>query len=313
MAMTDAATTPMFSILMPVYNHASYLREAVASVRAQRFTDWQLVICDDGSTDGSGEQARELAESDDRILLVRQDNAGAGPARNTARRAASGRWIAFLDSDDIYYPDALANFAEHIRTNPDHAFIYGYRHRLGDDGTVEELAGEFQDRTTTARELFGRMYMSTLCVTMRAELYDEVGGYDERLRSCEDYDFYLRLSPHTAFHPLGKATGLRRRHATNTSRQTGYSRRLEAAVLERYLDAFGGRDVISQAEINRRLGKIYYSAGRQYVKQGCFGDARRALAKSLEFGPGAKRRALWLLSGLLSPFGRRETRALPEL
>jgi glycosyltransferase involved in cell wall biosynthesis len=313
MAMTDVPTQPMFSILMPVYNHIAYVREAVASVQAQTFRDWQLVICDDGSTDGSWEVVNELAATDGRITVVRQANAGAGPARNTARRSATGRWIAFLDSDDVYYPDALAAYVEHIEANPEHGFIYGYRNRLNDDGTTEELTGEFQDAPTTARELFGRMYMSTLCVTMRAELYDRVDGYDERLRSCEDYDLYLRLSPHSRFYPLGKATGLRRRHATNVSRQTGYSRMLEATVLRRYIEHFGGRELLSQEAIDRRLGKITYSAGRQYFKQRCFRQAEAALSESLEYGVAPKRRLLRLLAWLLRPFGRVEQRDLPDL
>lgn len=304
---------PMFSVLMPVYNHRQYLREAVQSVLDQQWPDWQLVICDDGSTDGSYELAAELAEPEPRIILTRQANAGAGPARNTARTRATGRWIAFLDSDDIWYPDALAGYAQAIQNRPDAGFFYGYRHRIDENGQVTELAGEYQDRTTTAAELFGRMYMSTLCVTLQSELFDAVEGYDPRLRCCEDYDFYLRLSRHTNFHPLGKATGLRRRHATNTSRQSGYTRRVEAAVLERFLDDCGGRDLLDQETIDRRLGKIYYAAGRQYFKQRCFGQAAPALGRSLSFRSRPKARLLRWAARLLRPLGRRDPRCIPQL
>ncbi len=304
---------PMFSVLMPVYNHRAYLREAVESVRRQQWQDWQLVICDDGSTDGSYEMAAELAAQDERICLTRQANAGAGPARNTARRQATGRWIAFLDSDDIWYPEALAGFAQAIQDHPNVRFLYGYRHRLDAEGQKTELAGEYQDRPTTAAELFCRMYMSTLCVTLQSDLFDAVGGYDPRLRCCEDYDFYLRLSRHSDFHPLGQATGLRRRHASNTSRQSGYTRLVEAAVLERYLDDCGGRQLLDELTINRRLAKIYYAAGRQYFKQRCFAQAAAALGRSRSYRSRPKARLLGWAARLLRPIGRRDPRPIPKL
>jgi glycosyltransferase involved in cell wall biosynthesis len=311
--MHTTADKPMFSILMPLYNHEAYLREAIESVLRQEFSDWQLVICNDGSTDRSAEIASEYARRDERIELVHQANAGAGPARNTARRSARGQWLTFFDSDDLYYPNALQLFAEYIDAHPASRFIYGYRHRLNQGGTVEELAGEFQEGVTTAVELFQRMYISSLCVTFRADLYDKVGGFDERLRSCEDYDFYLRLSQHTDFHPLQKPTGLRRRHDTNVSIQTGFSRLQEAMVLERYLAEFGGRAIVPQAIVDKRLGKLYYAAGRQYFKQGFFRQSRRALRTALGHCATFKARLLRATATLLSISPRIDERPLPKL
>ncbi len=304
---------PMFSIVMPVYNHAAYVGEAIESVLAQTWTDWELHVVDDGSTDGSGRIVADWAAKDRRIHAVTQANAGPAAARNNGARRTRGPWLAYLDSDDIYYPDALAHYADFIARCPEATFIYGYRHRLTANGAKVELPGEFQDHITGTNELFGRMYLSHLCVCYRRELLATAGGYDERLRSVEDYDLYLRMSMHTKFWPLGKPTGLRRRHGSNISRQTGYSRMLQGAILQRFVERHGGRDVLEPAQVARRLGKIYYAAGRQYFKSRCFAQAGKALKKALGYKSTFKGCLLLVLANALAILGRRDRREFPEL
>lgn len=91
-----------FSIIIPVYNVASYLRECLDSVLAQTFTDWEAICVDDGSTDGSGAILDEYAEKDKRFRVIHQSNAGVSATRNAALDVANGEWILFLDADDIY-------------------------------------------------------------------------------------------------------------------------------------------------------------------------------------------------------------------
>lgn len=99
---------PAVSVLTPVYNADATLARAVASVRAQSFADWQLILSDDASTDGSWALAQELAAGDPRIRAIRADvNGGAARARNAALAQAQGRYIAFLDADDAWLPDKL--------------------------------------------------------------------------------------------------------------------------------------------------------------------------------------------------------------
>ncbi len=309
--MSEAA--PMLAVIMPVYNHAAYIAEAIESVLAQSFGGWALWIIDDGSTDGSGEIAETYAARDGRVHVLHQGNAGPAAARNYGIRSSRSDWLAFIDSDDVYYPTALAHFADFIAANPGADFIYGYRHRLGADGTVTELPGEYQDRPTGAVELFARMYLSHLCVCYRRGLWAKVGGYDERLRSVEDYDLYLRMSVQTQFVPLGKATGLRRRHGANISRQTGRSRSLQAAVLERFVENHGRKGLIPSDLVARRMGGIYWAAGRQYFKQRCFREASEALGKSRRYRKMLKATALGALAKLLKPFGRTDAEQPPKL
>lgn len=125
---------PLFTVVTPVWNAAATLGEAVASVRAQTLGDWELLLVDDASTDGSRELARALAAGDPRIRLIeRARNGGAAAARNEAIRAGRGRLVAFLDADDRWYPEKLARQAGFMAAGG-HAFVYaGYR-RVAADG-----------------------------------------------------------------------------------------------------------------------------------------------------------------------------------
>jgi len=309
----EASSSPRFSVIMPVYNHAAYVTDAARSVIDQTFRDWELWIVDDGSTDGSGELADVLAGKDSRIRTIHQSNAGPAAARNAALRRARAKWLCYIDSDDIYLPDALAAYDLHIREHPRAKFIYGYRHRLNSDGSVTELPGEFQDRTTGTSELFQRMYLSHLCVCYRRELVEAAGFYDENLRTCEDYELYLRISLHCNFEPIGRPTGLRRRHEGNISRQTGHSRMLEAEVLRRFVREQGGAEVLNERLIRRRLGRLYYAAGRQYFKARCYRQGLNALAKAHRHRRTLKSTALSALARCLLPLGTADGRETPSL
>ncbi|MDY6913456.1 MAG: glycosyltransferase [Planctomycetota bacterium] len=309
----DKDKPPTFSVVMPVYNHAGYVVQAVRSVMDQSLADWRLIIVDDGSTDGSGEIVDDLAGRHEHITAIHQPNAGPAAARNAALKLARGRWLTYIDSDDIWFPDTLANYAAYIRAHPEAKFIYGYRHRLEPGGATTELPGEFQHQATGTAELFERMYLSHLCVCYRRELLAEAGTYDQNLRSCEDYELYLRISLHCRFEPLGLPTGLRRRHDRNISRQTGYSRMLEAELLRRFVEQQGGAAVLQPDRVARRLGRLYYAAGRQYFKARCYRQAVAAMKTAHRYRRTLKGIAISLLSRCLLPVGRTDGRQMPEL
>ena len=101
---------PAVSVVVPIHNNEEYLRETLESIRTQTMTDFEVICVDDGSTDGSAEIAREFAQKDARFHYYYQTNQGAGPARNTGMDHARGRYLAFLDGDDLF----LAQFLERL-------------------------------------------------------------------------------------------------------------------------------------------------------------------------------------------------------
>ncbi len=310
---STSANGPAFSVIMPLYNQEQFVAESIQSILDQTFGDWELIIIDDGSTDRSGAIAESFAAKDDRITVLHQANAGCAGARKTGIARATGTWLAYLDSDDLWFPDTLASYAAHIEQHPEAEFVYGYRHRLNEDGTVTELPARYQDRPTGTADLFERMYLSHLCVAYRRELYDKVGGYDPALRNADDYDMYLRMSLHCRFEPIGRPTGQRRRHAGCLSQQTGYSRMLEGEVLRRFVEHRGGGELLDADRVARRLGKLYYSAGRQYFKARCYREAIAAIRTAHRYRRTIKSVGVGLLSRCLLPFGRRDERDMPAL
>ena len=311
---------PTFSVIVPVYNHAAYVADAIRSILTQTRSDWQCIIVDDGSTDGSAEIIDEFVErhgqtADGRqqLVAIHQANAGPAAARNAAIELAAGQWLTYLDSDDVWFPQTLERYGAYVEAHPQAEFVYGYRHRLNPDGSTTELPGEHQHRRTGTAELLARMFLSHLCVCYRRELLDKAGRYDAALRSCEDYELYLRLSLHCRFEPLGAATGLRRRHETNISRQTGASRMLEAEVLRRFVERQGGRRVLDDGAIRRRLGRLYYAAARQYFKARRFRECLIAGRYAAGHRGSFKLHAVRCLARLLLPLGARSQEEIPKL
>lgn len=118
---------PFFSVVMPAYGVEKYLEKAVESIKSQTFSDWELVIVEDGSPDKTGELAEELKQTDSRIrVLHHEKNKGLSPARNTGMAAAQGKYIWFMDPDDFVDPDILQNVYESIQKNPAQLVVTGH-------------------------------------------------------------------------------------------------------------------------------------------------------------------------------------------
>jgi glycosyltransferase involved in cell wall biosynthesis len=188
--MTSAA--PFFSVVIPVYNRARVLGEALRSVLAQSERDFEIVVVDDGSRDDPGGVAAAFGDS--RVRVVHQENAGGGAARNAGIRETRGRFIAFLDSDDLFLPHHLAAMRALLEGTEDTA---GYARVVVDRGAGRGLlkppraiaAGE--DMATYL--LCDRGFVPTITTVVPAERAKRV-LYNENLREAEDTDFAIRLS-----------------------------------------------------------------------------------------------------------------------
>jgi len=181
------------SVVIPVYNRAATLPRAVASVRAQDFADWELILVDNGSGDGGAEVA--LALEDPRIRVIRHPvNRGAPAARNTGIRAASGRLIAFLDSDDEWLPGKLGPQVAALDAAPERlgALCTGFvLHRVATGGRFERVPAP--DGSWQATLLDGCTVSPGSTLLARRACFDTVGLFAEDLPRFEDWDWLLRL------------------------------------------------------------------------------------------------------------------------
>jgi len=181
---------PVISVVIPTYNRGWILKEAIDSVLAQEFRDFELIVVDDGSTDNT----REILEAyGDRLGVIRQANAGVSAARNRGIGACRGRFIAFLDSDDLWLPQKLSRQVEFFDANPGAVICQTEEIWIRNGVRVNPKARHKKD----SGMIFGRSValclVSPSAVMMRRELFDAVGVFDEALPACEDYDLWLRI------------------------------------------------------------------------------------------------------------------------
>jgi hypothetical protein len=189
-----ADAPPRVSVITALYNHADHVEGALSSLAAQGFADWELVVTDDGSTDGSGEvvEAFMAGHPDAAALLVRHPvNRGLPAARNAALSKARGEYVLVLDSDNELYPHCLERLVEALDAAPDAAFAYGILEQFDHAGPVG-LSGYFG---WEPERLVEDNYIDALALLRRSTL-TELGGYtqDRRLYGWEDYDLWCRIA-----------------------------------------------------------------------------------------------------------------------
>lgn len=182
---------------MPVFNSAATVAASIASVRLQTASDWELVVVDDGSSDES--VAVVSKSSDDRTRVLRQANKGPAAARNAGIRAAQGRYIALLDSDDLVLPDYLEAMGRALDSNPDAALAYT------DGWVLDDKSGRIRKASILAQrqrlpltpvhfdEMLNENYIPVLGTTIRASVFERIGYFNEHLHGTEDWELWLRL------------------------------------------------------------------------------------------------------------------------
>lgn len=206
-------TSPRVSVAIAAYNHAPFVRECIDSVRAQTYTDWEIVVTDDGSTDGTAEILRELADTDPRLRFHGfATNQGACVAINDAITRARGEFIAVLNSDDRWLPEKLAQQVDFLDRHPDHAAVFTLPRLIDERGTpftdMEHKDYRIFEVANRSRHEWLDLFFhagNCLChpsVLIRRSCYDEFGVYDPRLAQLPDLDMWVRVCARHEIHVL---------------------------------------------------------------------------------------------------------------
>ncbi|MET4646857.1 glycosyltransferase family 2 protein [Streptomyces sp. NBC_01724] len=185
---------PVVSVVIPCHDYARYLPEAVSSVLAQTFRDWELVIVDDGSTDDTVEVTQSLiaCHPDRRIRLLQQSNAGVSAARNTGIEASTGRYILPLDADDVIAATMLEKTVGVLDSDPGIAIASTDVFTFTDD----DLPPQAMPLPAYSRELLLQRLIMFYCSLYRRAAWQTVGGYNESMRAGEDWDFWIGCVEH---------------------------------------------------------------------------------------------------------------------
>lgn len=184
---------PLFSVIIPTYNRASLLREALESVFAQTSTDYEVIVVDDGSTD---ETAAAIASYGRRIRFFQQQNAGPGAARNLGIKNSVGEYTAFLDSDDLWFPWTLATYQQAIAGATKPAFVSGREVKIKSGADMSAFKSgnvafkNYPDYLASSRE---SIWIGTCSVAIRSSILKDVGAFQNGHINAEDSDLWLRL------------------------------------------------------------------------------------------------------------------------
>lgn len=223
---------------MPVYNGAAFVEQAIGSLFDQTLTNWELILIDDGSTDATPQIIQTF--SDRRIKAVRQENAGEAHARNVGLNHASGEYIAFLDVDDAYYPNALEDLSSFLDQHPEYGVVYSNGHICNDAGNVlmsltEIRPGIFTGNVLEQIVLASNLVTVPVCtMTRRADICDHSIQFDRDLVIGPDWDFWTQLAVHIEFGYLDRITCRYRVHASNITRKIDSKKRRRDQIFGRF-------------------------------------------------------------------------------
>jgi glycosyltransferase involved in cell wall biosynthesis len=183
--------TPLTAIVIPCYNQARFLGEAIESARAQTYPHIEIIVVDDGSTDHTAQVAALYPG----VHYIRQSNQGLAAARNTGLRESRGDVLVFLDADDRLLPEAVECGIYHLSNAPQSAFVSGRYRYIKEDGTLlREYSQDPADPDPYASFLRGNYIGMHATVAYRREAIEAEGGFNPSLAACEDYDLYLRIA-----------------------------------------------------------------------------------------------------------------------
>ena len=213
----------LVSVIIPTFNRWPMLGEAVDSVLAQTVSGYELIVVDDGSTDGT---ARRLQDYGERLTVLTPSRRGVAAARNLGVSRSAGRYLAFLDSDDLWQPRKLQRQIDFMEQNPDVEICQTEEIWIRNGVRVNPRRKHRKPSGDIFRPSLALCLVSPSAVMMRRELFEHVGGFDESLPVCEDYDLWLRISKDTEVPLIPEALVTRRGgHADQLSRSTwGFDR-----------------------------------------------------------------------------------------
>lgn len=276
--------TPLVTVVIPTYNHAHFLRDALRSVCAQTFADWEAVVVNNYSQDDTIAVVKSFP--DPRIRLENFRNNGViAASRNRGISLARGRYVAFLDSDDVWYPAKLARCIARLEEGFD-LVCHGLRLVRGKMGR-DVFFGPAR-RTTFDSLLYNGNCIATSATVVLRDALESVGGFseDSRIVTAEDYHLWLKFSQAGArIGFLHEILGEYRFHSSNESGAVLRSVAAAHRVISGFLDELPSSNCWARMRARRRFGIVYYTAARGMQDNGQFTAAWPWFLRALKCWP----------------------------
>lgn len=288
----------LVSVVIPTFNCADFLVQAVRSVLAQTYPDFEIIVVDDASTDDT-ESA--LLPFGNRVRYIRQERGGPSAARNRGILQAQGELIAFLDADDLWRPTKLARQIDYVKYHPEAVLVYTDFTRGPRPGSNNESRLQVfkpRDSADAFHALLDENFIATPTVVVRREALAQSGLFDPTLKGSEDFDLWLRLAGEPGcvsarrFGFVNEILVDVRQHAANTSRSVEFTR--EQIRAARIMLARWGDDPEAVRLLRRRLGICSWNLAFAEQCRGRYSEARSAYWSSARYAWSARPSALRL-------------------
>lgn len=272
--------TPLVSILTPTYNRADFLPLAIESVLNQSYTNIEMHLVDDGSTDNTSELVKKYL-SDSRLHYYQQENQGQSVARNKALKHCKGDLICFLDSDNLFHLDKISTQVSILQSNPEVDIVYG-------DSELIDINGEVFSTQNIKRHsgmIYEKMLLDNIVgmntAMARRKCFDELGGLDESIRVADDYDLWLRFS--TKYRFLYEPAFFAQYRIMEDQISSDKSRRFESnrRIIEKSM--IENPELITDKYRNYVWCNFYVRKGRTLARMGKRGEALSNYRKALHY------------------------------
>jgi glycosyltransferase involved in cell wall biosynthesis len=275
----------MFSIVIPVFNQKEYVQDAIESALAQSFRDHEIIVVDDGSTDGTKAIIDQFGS---RVRYIWQANQGLAGARNTGISAAKGELIALLDADDEWRPTYLEQMMSLISENPDAVVFYCMAQCMDADGhdLPQFVGGPPIEPAALYWKLLRADFLIPSTVSFRRKPIVSVGAFDPSLRLCEDWDLWLRLLPAQKFVGSCRCLARYRVHGSSLSTNVEGNHNVTRKVIEKKFGPDDGKTSSWSPEKRRAYGGVYrYQVITLVQRQNNWTRCVPSLRKALEMDP----------------------------
>jgi len=272
------------SVIIPVYNGANYIKDALESVFSQTYKDYEIIVVNDGSTDDSEIILKPYMDT---ITYIYQENKGSAEARNTGIRKAKGEYISFLDADDIWLPQKLEKQLKFLLSNPKYKMVFcdikhSVRGSIIHNSYLHERKYRYVSSGKIYRNLLRECFIFTPTVFVSRECFREVGLFNEKYRICEDYEMWLRIAKKYQIGFLDEPLVERRRHGVNiTEDKILYSTSSIDLFKELLKDNYS--DKRTKKTIKKELSKRFFNLGYFYWDKINLSFARKNFAKAIKY------------------------------
>lgn len=295
---------PAVSVIVPTHNYGRFIKEALESVRRQSFRDYEVWVMDDGSTDDTPEVVKSFQSSfGERLIYVRSEkNRGVYTIRNEALKAAQGRFIAFLDADDIWEESLLADLTGHLEGHPEDLMVYA-NVRFFYDRDKKELGTQFGAGSlkiphagSCATELFLEgNFIPFMTTVLRREVFERAGLFDETLQVGGDYDLFMKIACLGSIGYVDRVLCCVRRHERNLSFLPLVQAQTQPRIAKKALRFFSEKGLrLNPTKVNARWAQVYYELGAALVLEGHARRGRKFILRSWKLEPAPFKRKVFL-------------------